>query len=114
MSLTFNLELEGKSSPWGRIQNAYTVADGIFLVSTAGHGGAKLDRKRNAQVPKPWRSKGGWYEEDCDWAIVALTFPEEPYFAEVVGPDDQTRVDYARSSARHYNPEFLAFIEPEG
>jgi hypothetical protein len=33
-------------------------------------------------MPEPYRShppfcgKAGWYEEDCDWAVVALSFPQ--------------------------------------
>jgi len=40
-------------------------------VTTAGHGGIKLDAARNRKVPGPVRSRDGWYEEDCDWAIPA-------------------------------------------
>jgi hypothetical protein len=32
-------------------------------------------------MPEPYRAVptfagGNWYEEDCDWALVALSFPE--------------------------------------
>ena len=60
---------EGQSSPWGRVQSCGMVAPGIGWVSTASHGGIKLDRKRNAEVPEYMRTAGGWYEEDCEWAI---------------------------------------------
>jgi hypothetical protein len=63
-------------TPWGVTQHIRVYAEGVEFHSTAGHGGFKLDRKRNAQVPEPYRSKGGWYEEDSDWAKVALTFPD--------------------------------------
>ena len=56
-------------SPWGAVQHGERLADGVFFVSTAGHGGIKLDRARNALVPEVFRKEGGWYEEDCDWAI---------------------------------------------
>jgi len=112
MTLNFNLDLEGKRSPWGRIQHAYTVAPGIFLASTSGHDGVKLDRERNALVDPLWRKPGGWYEGDCEWAIVALTFPSVPYFAEAVGPDNETRIHYALRSAKNYRPEDLAAVFP--
>jgi hypothetical protein len=38
-------------------------------LSAAGHGGIKLDRVRNALIPDVFRKEGGWYEEDCEWAI---------------------------------------------
>ena len=61
-----------KYSPWGAIQSTHTLADGALFVTTAGHGGVKLDRRRNAAIPAPARSAGGWYEEDCQWAIPAF------------------------------------------
>lgn len=51
-----------KSSPWGAIQDKRELAPGIWQVSTAGHGGIKLSRERNAAVPAYMRAEGGWYE----------------------------------------------------
>ena len=31
-------------SPWGAVQTGEKLADGVFFVSTAGHGGIKPDR----------------------------------------------------------------------
>ncbi len=56
-------------SPWGAVQHGEKLADGVFIVSTAGHGGIKLDRARNALIPHLFRREGGWYGEDCDIAI---------------------------------------------
>jgi len=83
----------GRSSPWGRIQTVRAVADGIYKVTTAGHGGLKLDRERNERIPKGVRQSGGWYEEDCEWSIVACRFPE--FFPVAVqGPAIKTCKDY--------------------
>lgn len=62
-------------TPWGKSQSVRQVGEGIVRVDTAGHGGYKLDRKRNALVPEYMRAEGGWYEEDEAWCIVALVFP---------------------------------------
>ncbi len=62
-------------TPWGASQGATIYAEGIVAHSTAGHGGFKLSAERNRQVHPMLRSRGGWYEEDAEWAIVALTFP---------------------------------------
>lgn len=65
-----------KKTPWGAPQYHTVVADGVVMYSTAGHGGVHLSRKRQAQMPFPLRLDRPWYEEDCDWARVALAFPD--------------------------------------
>ncbi|MCG8273926.1 hypothetical protein MIC97_20800 [Aquamicrobium sp. NLF2-7] len=63
------------NTPWGPSQGATIYAEGVVCHSTAGHGGFKLSADRNRKVHPMLRSRGGWYEEDAEWAIVALTFP---------------------------------------
>lgn len=84
-----------KYSPWGPIQHSTILGEGIVSVMTARHGGIKLDRKRNAQVPQEHRSAGGWYEEDCDWSIVALVFPEA---------FDAKALECAHKTAKNWRP----------
>ncbi|MET4176984.1 hypothetical protein [Bradyrhizobium sp. LA6.12] len=62
-------------TPWGASQGATVYAEGVAAHSAAGHGGFKLSAQRNRKVHPMLRSKGGWYEEDAEWAIVAITFP---------------------------------------
>jgi hypothetical protein len=62
-------------TPWGASQSATVYAEGVVSHSTAGHGGFKLSAARNRQIHPMLRSKGGFYEEDAEWAIVAITFP---------------------------------------
>lgn len=64
------------STPWGGSQMAVIYAEGIVAHSTAGHGGFHLSADRNAQIHPLLRKDSPWYEEDCEWAIVALSFPE--------------------------------------
>lgn len=64
------------STPWGVSQGATIYAEGVACHSTAGHGGFKLSADRNRRVHPMLRARGGWYEEDAAWAIVAITFPE--------------------------------------
>jgi hypothetical protein len=64
------------STPWGGSQLVMIYAEGIVSHSTSGHGGLHLSFDRNLLVDACVRSAGGWYEEDCEWAIVALTFPD--------------------------------------
>lgn len=63
-------------TPWGPAQDIKELAEGILDIGTASHGGIKLDAARNAIVPESFRRAGGWYEEDCEWALVAMVFPE--------------------------------------
>lgn len=64
------------STPWGMSQGATVYAEGVVFHSTASHGGFKLDRARNAGLHLGLRIKGGWYEEDGDWARVAIGYPD--------------------------------------
>lgn len=88
--------LKAKKSPWGQIQNAENVGAGIDFVSTASHGGFKLDSKRNAQIPELFRNKNGWYEEDCEAAFVVMFFPD-------IFNDEQ--VNKAHRSVKNWYPE---------
>ncbi|WP_429817327.1 DUF7007 domain-containing protein [Ensifer sp. B1-9] len=64
------------STPWGPSQLATIYAEGIISHMTAGHGGFHLSAERNACVLPTLRKSASWYEEDMEWAIVALTFPD--------------------------------------
>ncbi|WP_454885416.1 DUF7007 domain-containing protein [Sphingomonas oryzagri] len=64
------------STPWGVSQSATFYAEGVVCHSTARHGGFKLDRTRNAGLHPALRIAGGWYEEDADWARVAIGYPD--------------------------------------
>ncbi len=74
-------------SPWGRIQWLEHMATGIDSVDTAGHGGIKLSRERNAAMPKEFRQSGGWYEEDCEAAMPMLVFADD------LGYDEKRKAD---------------------
>lgn len=70
-------------TPWGQASSVNFIADGVISVSTGSHGGFFLSPERNRQVPACFRllsfkglGKDGWYEEDSDWCMVALTFPD--------------------------------------
>lgn len=84
-----------KRSPWGKVQHCNQIAEGIVSVSTASHGGLKLSIERNNQIPEGARKSSGWYEEDCEWSIVALVFPKD--FA-MVPHEDVVRC------TKEYNP----------
>lgn len=88
------------SSPWGRPDQGKKYADGIASVSTPGHGGFIVMHAQNELISPLWRAAANgyagpvedildpswrsrpvelqgvaFYEEDEQWAIVAVTFP---------------------------------------
>ena len=72
----------GCSTPWGVSDHQETVMPGLVFHSTPSHGGYGLEPRLNALVLqrfpgfRTFCGQAGWYEEDCDWAAVALTFPQ--------------------------------------
>ncbi len=90
----------GSASPWGAVESAHEVAEGIVWMTTASHGGAWLSRARWEEMPAALRAvtpfahlrggydrsvtrpswqgpteQGAWYEEDEDATLVVLAFP---------------------------------------
>lgn len=68
------------TSPWGKVEEARYLGSGAWSVSTGRHGGILLDAVRTAAMPG-WMQAASYtgasaYEEDCDWSLVALRFPE--------------------------------------
>jgi len=70
------------STPWGPSQTSREIAPGICFYSTARHGGYHLSPDRLATFRqyfpdyKLWAGDP-WFEEDCDAALVTISFPEE-------------------------------------
>ena len=88
-------------TPWGLSQSSEEIAPGIVFHSTASHGGYELSPARVASMPKPLRefepwAGPGYYEEDCDWSVVCLAFPQ--FF-----PDDAQGA--AMRTLERYKPE---------
>ncbi len=75
-------------TPWG-VSDSYRVYDeGILFISTPSHGGFRVDaelyRQAAAQGNLPlkpgfWEEGNQyvWFEEDSEWAFVAITFPDK-------------------------------------
>jgi hypothetical protein len=95
----------GSRSPWGKVNHVSEVAPGIQSCSTPGHGGFKLDRKHNEKVPAPLRQKSGWYEEDCRYAVVLVTFPEHFSQSQVRGAHKTLKAWYPDEYRAAYNVE---------
>lgn len=83
-------------TPWGASQTVKPLSNGITWVSTAGHGGVFVPKKLLGRIPAAyqayaakWTGSPQWYEEDCAWACVAVSFPEV-FSAEDVATAKQT------------------------
>ncbi|MFM7012526.1 MAG: DUF7007 domain-containing protein [Betaproteobacteria bacterium] len=66
-------------TPWGPAQTVKDLGDGVYAISTVSHGGYWLSPKAMAKVRKLFPTAmlfagDPWFEEDCDWCFVAITF----------------------------------------
>ena len=100
------METETKNmlTPWGISDDIKIIADGIRLISTPSHGGIWVSKARLAEMPEKYKTPSSFYkmggqffEEDCEWARVALSFPQ--FF-----PGEQTG---AKLCLSHTHPEML-------
>jgi len=90
-------------NPWGEVQHAESYNDDgtIVSVSTASHGGIWVADELNNKIHHGMRNNNGWYEEDCEWSIVALTFPQ-------IFTDFEREI--AEGSLRDYYPETWEYL----
>lgn len=78
-----------RHTPWGTPISVEWMTDAtgkkiaVAFVNTASHGGYYVAPELLSRVPEAWRNitwngngKRGFFEEDCDWSLVALAFPE--------------------------------------
>lgn len=71
-------------SPWGKPDHAEQVFDGVWSISTPRHGGFYVSAERRKTMPEAWLNasfgrlgRDGWFEEDCDWCMIPLAFPDD-------------------------------------
>lgn len=83
-------------TPWGAAQESTHYGRGIVFYSTASHGGFHVSPTLAAAMPVHLRHDDGWYEEDCDWCLVVLAFPDRF--------DAEMRAE-AERTLRHWHPD---------
>ena len=84
-------------TPWGYPQDIEELAEGIWRVSTAGHGGLKLSRERWEELPDLVRDtflNPTFAEEDC----------EEPIARTLLGIGDEREREFALKVAGSFRP----------
>lgn len=69
-------------TPWGPAQTVTKLSETVTHYTTASHGGYHVKDVSLALIKPEWRAYAkrwsgseNWFEEDCAWAAVALTFP---------------------------------------
>jgi len=99
------------NSPWGHVDWKKKYSDGIWSLSTPGHGGIWLDRKHAAQLKKlcpnvvNFLRSWTYWEEDCDWAIPFYYFRDEILSAGYDLTNWKMMVLAAEDSIAHYHKE---------
>lgn len=88
----------GYPTPWGPAQVRYQYTDSVSFYSCAGHGGYKVNKTANTRIPEPLRNNDGWYEEDCESAIVH-------YFLLEAFDTEKINREYFRSVIVNYWPD---------
>lgn len=72
---------EGQHTLWGPAQTVKELVPGIWVVSTASHGGVFVEPEKWESMPEYMRrtpySQGGYFEEDCDWCLPFVVFEVE-------------------------------------
>ncbi len=70
-------------TPWGQSDSLNIIANGIVEVSTPGHGGIWLSKKRQVQLKEKFPNIDNfthdlrWWEEDCDWVVPYIVFQDD-------------------------------------
>ena len=92
-----------RHTPWGHADQYENLGQGIFTVSTPGHGGIFVPDEFLHNIPKEqrewaksWSGSENWYEEDCCWAAVAVNIPSR------FKPE---HVEHAKKTLARYFPE---------
>lgn len=105
--------LPPKDSPWDEVQHCRELCNGMFMVSTAGHGGIMVVKEVATTLSPAARKCGFWengylcFEEDCDACVVLRELLDRtpsvvPNYVENV-QDFAACIDL---SLRKYNPDY--------
>ncbi len=102
-----------QSSPWGEVQSCEVLCPGVFLVSTASHGGTMVANEV-AAVLSPAAKKCGFkdkgyicYEEDAQESVVLRELLDKKLWKIPDRIKDKERFEEnLNQSIRQYNPEY--------
>ena len=102
----------GASSPWGPIQTITPLGPDAVAVTTASHGGLRVSPSALARMPAAIRetpySGGGWFEEDCDWALPYLALGLDAFEPDAARAAELRQA--AVSTVRRYHPRHATLL----
>ena len=90
--------------PWGAIADAKEIAPGIIWFATAERSGCRLSARRQRMLPRALRTEDRWYENQSEWAAVAVVF--DRIFDRIPAADASSRSQYqlAKETLKHWQP----------
>jgi hypothetical protein len=103
------------SSPWGAVQTCEELVNGVFQVTTAGHGGIMV-RQNSADFLSPEARKCGFredgflcYEEDCNAQIVIRELLDKKLWEPQLLCADKKQYEIGiNESLQMWHPEYWA------
>ena len=101
-----------KTSPWGEVQTCDIIMPGVFLVSTAGHGGAMVAKDITAILSPAARKcgfrEGGYlcFEEDTQEAVVLRELMDKGHWSPTHTTDREGFEARLNESLQRDNPEY--------
>ncbi len=102
-----------ENSPWGKVQTCDVLCPGVFLVSTASHGGTMVSKEVSAMLSSAARKCGfkqGSYvcfEEDCKESVVLRELLDKRLWSIPDRVHDKAAFEEnINKSIREYNPEY--------
>ena len=102
-----------KLSPWGEVQTCDVLCPGVFLVSTASHGGTLVSKEVSALLSlaaqKCGFQQGGYlcFEEDCQESIVLRELLDKKLWSIPDRIKDKAAFEEnINKSIREYNPDY--------
>lgn len=100
-------------SPWGKVQTCDALCPGVFLVSTASHGGTLVSREVSAMLSpaavKCGFRQGGYlcFEEDSQEAVVLRELLDKKLWSIPERIKDKAAFEEnINKSLREYNPDY--------
>jgi hypothetical protein len=102
-----------ENSPWGKVQTCDVLCPGVFLVSTASHGGTLGSKEISAMLSPAARKcgfrQGGYlcFEEDCQESVVLRELLDKKLWSVPERIKDKAAFEEnINKSIREYNPEY--------
>jgi hypothetical protein len=102
-----------ENSPWGEVQTCDVLCPGVFLVSTASHGGTLVSKEVSAMLSPAAQKcgflQGGYlcFEEDCQESVVFRELLDKKLWSVPDRIKDKAAFEEnINKSIREYNPEY--------